>query len=346
MPKKFVNHQVRRLAKLTFLGIVVYFILGSFLVDPGEHEPSVSSSKKLPVDSDKKEISHTSIIPKTKPQSEKVINKTTTTTKAPFIEEKDAEKSEPAIDPESLKDPKALIDHDYYCDRYGEWLQLTPNCFIKKSFSFYLADKDEYRTFLLIRKNNPVMNIDLVFEIRQNGQLLMSHFHNSTHEERIRSGWFVDEYGHTVMSKKINLRKIISDGLAKNLTFDFDTHKKSLNITVSFIDRSSGNRSVNSVPVVIKSIEKIDKSRQRSALLCSRCFYFKSTDYKKFFWWVELNRLSGYNRIVICNNSIPNTLAFQKIFFKYKDFLFVKQLRCVPNFLDDVKFKSYKYLKS
>jgi hypothetical protein len=349
MPRKMLSLHLKRVLKLTLITALLYVLIASYLAHLNQqgkgHSPStkplLSTTNHSKIPNEEKEKASTSPI-KTPPTT---TTSTTTTTTAPDLAAFEFEKSEAVYNPAAADDPRAATDHDYYCDKYGEWLELTATCFIKKSFSFYLADKNEYRTFLILRKHNPVMNIDMEWRVELNGKLLFTHICNSSHEERIRTGWFVEEYGNTVMTKRIDLRAIMRARYS-DPGFDFDKQMRFLNISVRFVDRASGNTTAGFIPVWVKSPASVDKSKQRSALLCSKCVHMQSMDFKRLFWWIEVNRLSGFNRIVVCNSSIPSTLAFGKIFSKYKEFVVVKQMRCVPNFLTKGKYKSFKYLKS
>ena len=342
MARKVINFHFRRLLYIIVIAFTVYFLVGFF--------STRRNSKNInPLDYQSLNSNHpTSSISVKKYLKSKVnylnssafsINKEKATEEPKEIDS-DVEKSED-FNLASFNDPR-IHDHDYYCEKYSEWLQISENCFVKKSFSFYLVDKNEYRTFLLLKRNNPVLTIDLYLEIFLRDKYLFSYIYNSTAEEKIKTGWFVDQYGHTVMKKSLNLKNLITS-FDKN--FDFDNDKSKLNISVYFYDRKSKRLTNYSIPMTLKSLSDAEKTKQKSALLCAKCFYFKPNEYKKFFWWVELNKMSGYNQISICNNSIPNTKAFNKIFERSKNFLIVKQMKCIPNFFTDEKFKNFKFLK-
>jgi len=67
----------------------------------------------------------------------------------------------------------------------------------------------------------------------------------------------------------------------------------------------------------------------------------QTNEYKHFNWWIEMNKRSGYDKIIMCNNSIPNTNEFNRILKKNKNFLHLNRLNCFPNFRAD--FKSFYF---
>lgn len=225
------------------------------------------------------------------------------------------------------------VSHDKYCDSYGEWIELSEDCYAKKKFSFYLIEQGRYRTFLLLsnRINFLELKLALSFSIFFDGKLIHQH---TVLNAFIEPPWQVEEYAHTRMNAWFDLKNLIS---LKNFQ-DF----KKISMQVNFINKTNNIILAKSVPVRIKSINKQNK---KSSLLCTKCLYMEETEFKKFNWWIEINKKVGYNRLVLCNSSIPDTGEFRKVLEKHQNFLLIEQLKCLPNFLQTKKNTNEKYLK-
>ena len=48
-------------------------------------------------------------------------------------------------------------------------------------------------------------------------------------------------------------------------------------------------------------------------------------------WWFKINIISGYDKIVLFNNSIGTGDNFEKLVSKYKDRVEVIQMQCTPD---------------
>ena len=86
---------------------------------------------------------------------------------------------------------------------------------------------------------------------------------------------------------------------------------------------------------------------KKHSIVCSKCFWYSSDQYKDLFWWIELNKQAGYKKVVFCNNSIPNTKEFNEIFENNKDFVELSQLNYLPNFMpknNNLNSTSHNYL--
>ena len=47
-------------------------------------------------------------------------------------------------------------------------------------------------------------------------------------------------------------------------------------------------------------------------------------------WWIETNKHIGYDKIILCNNSMPDTAAFRSLLAKYEHFVELYQLAQIP----------------
>jgi len=82
-------------------------------------------------------------------------------------------------------------------------------------------------------------------------------------------------------------------------------------------------------------------NKEKNAVICTEPLFLENKDYSSLSWWIEINKLSGYKKIILYNNSIPNTREFNRIFDEHKNFVEINQLKCLPNF---IKPNEPKYL--
>jgi len=88
------------------------------------------------------------------------------------------------------------------------------------------------------------------------------------------------------------------------------------------------------IEIRIKNFVELPFKKKKKAIICSKQFYFDENYAKSFLWWIELNRMHGYDKLVFYNNSIPNLKWLNDAFRKHSDFIEIKQLQCYPNFED------------
>jgi hypothetical protein len=96
------------------------------------------------------------------------------------------------------------------------------------------------------------------------------------------------------------------------------------------------------MPVHVKYFRKDDNFKM-NATICSKLLYLKPEYIKTINWWIELNNMHGYDKLVIYNNSLPSQL--DKMFARYSNFIEVIQFQCIPNFMDDNN-RAKPYIKS
>ena len=128
------------------------------------------------------------------------------------------------------------------------------------------------------------------------------------------------------MSKNVSVNEIIPKKVVyKNLETD-------VKIKASVSNGLNGTTN-SDIPVRIKRFSYIGP--ENKAILCNRVVFFSAKDEKNFQFWVEMTKLQGYEKIVIFNNSIPNTPIFRQVFSTHKNFVQVVQYQCLPNLFKD-----------
>jgi len=104
----------------------------------------------------------------------------------------------------------------------------------------------------------------------------------------------------------------------------------------------------NPIDLVIKNFNPKDETKKHS-LICAKSFYFPNSYINHFEFWIKMNKINGYDKISLFNNSLDT--KFDSLFSKYKDFIDVHQFQCVPNFFSPsnknrtfITFSEIKYV--
>jgi hypothetical protein len=70
------------------------------------------------------------------------------------------------------------------------------------------------------------------------------------------------------------------------------------------------------------------------AMLCVKNSYLKKDSFKTIEWWLQMNKLIGFDKIVLFNNSIANDLDSLFLNVNSKQFVQIVQMQCLPNFVN------------
>jgi hypothetical protein len=92
-----------------------------------------------------------------------------------------------------------------------------------------------------------------------------------------------------------------------------------------FIRNNQKNQTTQSpIELKIKNFRKIKNDPEiEYGMVCTKCLIFPDDSYASSLkWWFELHRQTGYSKVQFCNNSIPNTPAYNDIFYEYLLILF------------------------
>ena len=226
-------------------------------------------------------------------------------------------------------------NHCTYCDSFV-WVNLDRKMYFKQTNQFYLIDTNKFHTFYVIditRSKFPIRLIIKFFIFYKQKQLTVY----DSNELVLNQPWSVNEYGLGSIEFDLNLK----DYLINNHSINFETDLKFLNIKFYYQDLTSSQMTSRLLKLNMKKLRTNVSSKWNTSLLCAKCYYMQTNEYKHFNWWIEMNKRSGYDKIIMCNNSIPNTNEFNRILKKNKNFLHLNRLNCFPNFRAD--FKSFYF---
>jgi hypothetical protein len=202
------------------------------------------------------------------------------------------------------------------CEKRLDWLELTRDIFIKtNTVKYYTNEKKLLMLFILRTANANVKNFEIFNSCKLNYKNQIYNFKKE----------------HLKIEMFFNIRQY-QNYLLTYSCFDFGN---SMSINSNLTLTCSNNVRTN-----IKITHK-KKSSDKNAIVCTEPLFLESKDSPSLAWWIELIRLSGYKKLVLFNNSIPNTDKFRRLFSRHGHFLEINQLKCLPNF---IKPNESKYL--
>ena len=218
------------------------------------------------------------------------------------------------------------FDFNKYCDSKGEWVHLNSEYFFKNGAAFYIIDELKAHIYFLTRSN--IINsleLKLIIKIDSNNQF-----------EYIVNGqsgnpWFVNGYASCTLDSYFNLKEILYSEKKIDLIQNLDK------IKVYFYIRDTKKNTITKTPMELK-LKYLNREKKKSAILCAKCLYLNADEYLHLNWWIELNKRAGYEKIVMCNQSLERNhqkkfpLDFGDVIGRYSDFIVLEQLECIPDF--------------
>jgi hypothetical protein len=226
---------------------------------------------------------------------------------------------------------KRNLSFDEFCGRFGEWESIDSNVFVKKTAIFYFVDLNFLRIHLLSRANR-IYNFTISANIYDENNSKFKRF-IVVKEIKTKLISTSSKYQYSVVNAKLLLK-----GLSFN---DINTQFK-----IKIFDSISGNSTDSFLNVKVKHYNRKTFSSKKGSMVCAKCLHLKkSTDFESFKFWIELNKRSGHQKISICDHAIENEISFKDLFDKYKNFLELTQLKCLPNLQSNSKYINFTYLK-
>ncbi len=242
-----------------------------------------------------------------------------------------------------------LLYTEEYCQKYGEWENIENLFYFKRNATYYFIDASFFRLNLIKKTTENIEYISLYLNISFIQKSIVKDIRVETTTNRTK--WKEAVYHLISIDAKFDLIKLLAfeSNIITN-SVDFP-NKLSIEITIE-IKKVNENpiRSKSSLLAKIKYLFTPHTEKLKIALICSKCLYFHKidTNSRNLENWIDLNRKFGYNNIAICNQSISDNSNFKNLFEKNKDFLLVKEMKCVPNLTkkngNDAYFESYSML--
>ena len=213
-----------------------------------------------------------------------------------------------------------------------EWQILNNNLFIRVKTAFYFIEQTKIIIFLTC--------LDDVFG--ENLNYMKFAFKIKLYEKGNRQHKLAEFFLQNIQIAAFSRKKPYQTNAQLDTTFDLTFLKESLQIDFLYkiemvldiiaINKRNNNFSSTN-PDSINVEIKYRFREKRNIYFCAEPTYLEDKDHVDLKWFIELNRLIGYDRFILSNSSVPNTKEFNKIFGKNKDFLHVVQYNYLPNFL-------------
>ena len=217
-----------------------------------------------------------------------------------------------------------------------EWIEVSTGIFLKRKSVLYFQDAK--KMVLLFTCKNGTLNERTKFTF---------NFSIKYEDRIIAKTQNEEEQANNELKMFFNIRHyqnfilIVHLDLGKLLDVDYFESKK---VDIGVSARLQGSL-FNLASKVKVSRLRSKTSRETNAVICTEPLFLEEKDYQNLAWWIELNKMSGYKKIVLFNNSIPDTEMFNKLFLKHKDFVEINQFRYLPNFLTPDKGKYLRHYR-
>ena len=221
------------------------------------------------------------------------------------------------------------------CDK--QWLKLNRHVYFRPSLAFYYLDLKQLKlyyerntnfnyTFKLLGKLEIKANTIVYFPVK-NFQLKEIHGH--------------DRYRYESLTANLSLADVIDAEFSQVLTgLEINEMKLSVLIQTENSTQSTSNKSLS---IKMKYFRQVDNNFKQKSMICTKLLYLKSNYLNTINWWLELNRMHGFNKLTIYNNSMPSQM--DAMFEKNSDFVQVIQFQCIPNFMQNENSEK-PYIKS
>ncbi len=224
---------------------------------------------------------------------------------------------------------QSIIDkqlNDLECDTH--WEHLNREIYFKRTNQFYLIDVSQFHTFYVINSEKVIfpMRLQLQMHLWFKDVYLTNY---SSPEILIDRPWSVDQYGLGSISLQLDLNNLLETKYHINLSI----HLNMLNVKFHYQDLVSKRYNSKLLQLKLKYLRTPQGKKPKTSAICLKCLFLERKDYKHFSWWLKLNKRAGYDKIIMCNNSIPNTVEFKQVFKRHSNFIQVNELKCLPNFL-------------
>jgi hypothetical protein len=237
-----------------------------------------------------------------------------------------------------------VIDEDYDgqikfntfpMQRNEEWEQLTRLIFFKRSASYYFIDQSVLRLFFVA-----LSGIEFNFQIH----LTLKNENVSAtfrlNQLNINCDIKTNVYDFCSISANFDLTKTLTTQLVEKMA-------KVSSMEVHIVDQVSNLITQYPINVKMKYLKSnpINGIKKKGYAICNKCFNIRLDDtdsYKTYAWWLEINKRMGYDKAILCNVSMPNTPEYNNVFYKYRDFIEIHQLKYTPNLINIISSFSKK----
>jgi hypothetical protein len=222
----------------------------------------------------------------------------------------------------------------YNCD--NEWEQLNnQRLYFKKNIAFYYTDLSKIRLGLIRDAN-----LNLAYTLL----VIIENTENKEQQNYMLTDIRVIDFKPfhpdiRTKSDKVRLEYIDADLKIKN---NFNYLKMKVKIIADNNETISETK--NLINLIIKPYNNNYNLIEKDSLICSSFYTHTPVNLEKSFeWWFEINKISGYDKIILYNHTFGS--EFDSLFLKYNKLVQVDQYQCVPNLFtqnNNLKFIKFK----
>jgi hypothetical protein len=216
-----------------------------------------------------------------------------------------------------------------------EWIPISKSLFVRNSSIFYFPLEDKIRFMVITRVSNlRNMRLYLQVENRYDDSKMMFVELNYVLDKFIKDTF----YGSFAINGELKLVDVLKIG--RNLDCVY--------ITLFIKDIRNEIETRKAINVTIREPKRWIKPKE--LVLCTKFFNLTHNDSDVFKTWLDVNKKSGYDKVIIYNNSI-STEPYTEIVKSYNGFLeirpykFLTHLDIVRNISDVTDFDELHSLK-
>ena len=211
-----------------------------------------------------------------------------------------------------------------------EWIDINGEMFFRVKTANYLVDKQKLVVFMTC---SPDFTKDFEFFftvfIYKKERLRSKKILQNIQKRSFKNANFFE---NIELSQNLNIFENMDDENLSDIKIYF---------FVSFKTNHKTNKEIVGQTKTFQVNIKKSYTGSRKIYICSEMNYLEDNDYEDFEWWVEMNKMIGYDKIVIYNNSIPNNFRFNGLFERNKNIVDIVQLHYLPNLVNKTVNKKY-----
>jgi hypothetical protein len=239
--------------------------------------------------------------------------------------------------PSSSSPPLSSLTRPYSCNTSHEWIDLDNETYIRTNTTKYFHDEKKF-VAIFTSKAETISNkkvLKLNFTINYTNKI----FNKYQDKYELKSFFNIRHYQDFILFVKLNISEIIGERVIDLAQLSIET------VIILSIPSKNISMSSPSIKTNIGYFRDRNLGQQKEVVVCTEPLFLEDKDASSLSWWIEMTKLAGFKKIVIFNNSIVNTQNFEKLFETLKNYVEIKQFRCLPNFIQPEKgqyLKNYK----
>jgi hypothetical protein len=190
------------------------------------------------------------------------------------------------------------------------WETLEPLMYFKRSIGYYFIDQQFGRLVFVTHMYQNNFSFLIEMNIYKNDILIAKH---QIEEIRIEI--------ESVKRDHIRMYSPHFDFKLDSLEEERDNFINNLNdykMEVFIKNYRNNHQTQSPIELKIKNLRKVKNDpKVEYAMVCGKCIQFSNDLWASVLrWWFELHLQIGYSKIRFCNNSIPNTPAYNDLFYE------------------------------